>query len=90
MYFHLCRCMKSLKCDHSNESHSAVLSCVTACCDVVLNVWIESTSVFIQMKATVVYCGLYEGALTVDETLVKCHHSKLRFFFFVLKSGYKF
>ena len=47
--------------DHSNESHSAVLSCVTAFCDVVLNVWMEPTSVFIQMKATVVYCGCMNG-----------------------------
>ena len=49
-----------LKCDHSNESYWAVLSCGVVCNAVqggpnFLSLWVKSFSVTIQMKATEQY-----------------------------------
>ena len=77
-----------LKCDHSNESYWAVLSCGAVYYAVqrgsnFLILWIKSLSVTIQMKAieqyfsVVLFIMLFKVVLTfesVDEIL-KCGHS---------------
>ena len=76
-----------LKCDHSNESYWAVLSCGTVYYTSQggsnLSLWMKSYDVTIQMKATeqyfpvVLFIMLYKVVLTfesVDEIL-KCNHS---------------
>ena len=80
---------ENLKCDHSNESYWAVLSCGTVYYAVQggsnfwASLWMKSYAVTIQMKATeqyfpvLIFTKLYKVVLTfesVDEIL-KCDHS---------------
>ena len=77
-----------IKCDHSNESYWAVLSCGTVLYAVQGGsnfwVWMKSWSVTIQMKATeqyfpvALFIMLYKVVLTIEsvDEILKCEHSK--------------